>query len=186
MFSGCGDNTSTSIDKPPIDDGTIVANISVSISQTRAIINDTGLGTASFAWEDGDEIGVVVGERLYKFTLTGMVDENTGSFMAELPIGAVIEDGTPVSFPYVASDYDENLHFFNLTYPTILYSYKEGDFRHRWAGTLKKKSDNSFYAELAHQTAILRVTYEGVPTEATSVKLEADKNIAGDRKTNYG
>ena len=152
------------------------------IPATRAVIQDSGSGAASFSWEDGDEIGVVVSDKYYRFTLSGKVGEDTGTFTAELPAGSVIADGAQVAYPYIADDYDENTHTFSLTYPTEYTSTKEGDFRHRWAGTLVKDG-SSYQAVLSHQTAILRVTYENVPSEATAVRLTADQNLAGSSKT---
>ena len=149
---------------------------------TRATIHDSGSGAASFSWEDGDEIGVVVSDKYYRFTLSGKVGEDTGTFTAELPAGSVIADGAQVAYPYIAEDYDENTHTFSLTYPTEYTSTKEGDFRHRWAGTLVKDG-SGYQAALSHQTAILRVTYENVPSEATAVRLTADQNLAGSSKT---
>ena len=160
----------------------VSVNIRLASPATRAVIQDSGSGAASFSWEDGDEIGVVVSDKYYRFTLSGKVGEETGTFTAELPAGSVIADGAQVAYPYIADDYDENTLTFSLTYPTEYTSTKEGDFRHRWAGTLVKDG-SSYKAELSHQTAILRVTYENVPSEATAVRLTADQNLAGNSKT---
>lgn len=77
-----------------------------------------------------------------------------------------IEDGAQIAYPYIADDYNESTHTFSLTYPTEYISTKAGDFRHRWAGTLIKDGSNNFQANLAHQTAILRITYANVPADA--------------------
>lgn len=158
-------------------------NVQLAAPTTRAVINDSGSGSASFSWENGDEIGVVVSGKYYRFTLEGMTNETTGTFTAELPVGISVEDGAAVAFPYVAEDYNESAHTFSLTYPTEYTSTKDGDFRHRWAGTLVKDGSNNFQANLAHQTAILRITYANVPANATAIKITADKNLAGSSKT---
>lgn len=94
-----------------------------------------------------------------------------------------IEDGAQIAYPYIADDYNESTHTFSLTYPTEYTSTKAGDFRHRWAGTLIKDGSNNFQANLAHQTAILRITYANVPADATAIKITADKNLAGSSRT---
>lgn len=83
----------------------------------------------------------------------------------------------------MAEDYNESTHTFSLTYPTEYTSTKDGDFRHRWAGTLSQDGSGNFHANLSHQTAILRITYANVPAEATAVQLTADQNLAGSSKT---
>ena len=158
-------------------------NVQLAAPTTRAVINDSGSGSASFSWENGDEIGVVVSGKYYRFTLEGMTNETTGTFTAELPVGISVEDGAAVAFPYVAEDYNESTHTFSLTYPTEYTSTKDGDFRHRWAGTLSQDGSGNFHANLSHQTAILRITYANVPAEATAVQLTADQNLAGSSKT---
>lgn len=158
-------------------------NVQLAAPTTRAIINDSGSGSASFSWENGDEIGVVVSGKYYRFTLEGMTNETTGTFTAVLPVGISVEDGAAVAFPYVAEDYNESTHTFSLTYPTEYTSTKDGDFRHRWAGTLSQDGSGNFHANLSHQTAILRITYANVPAEATAVQLTADQNLAGSSKT---
>ena len=158
-------------------------NVQLAAPITRAVINDSGSGSASFSWENGDEIGVVVSGKYYRFTLEGMSNETTGTFTAELPVGISVEDGAAVAFPYVAEDYNESTHTFSLTYPTEYTSTKDGDFRHRWTGTLSQDGSGNFHANLSHQTAILRITYANVPAEATAVQLTADQNLAGSSKT---
>lgn len=162
---------------------TVSINVQLAEPATRAVINDSGSGAASFSWENGDQIGVVVEGKYYCFTLSGKTNETLGTFTADLPGGATIEDGAQIAYPYIAEDYNEGTHTFALTYPTEYTSSKDGDFRHRWAGTLVKDGSNNFQATLSHQTAILRVTYDHVPAEATAVQLTADQNIAGSSKT---
>lgn len=157
-------------------------NVRLAEPATKALINDSGSGAASFSWENGDEIGVVVGNKYYCFTLEGKTSKDTGTFTAELPGGSAIEDGAQIAYPYIADDYNESTHTFSLTYPTEYTSNKAGDFRHRWAGTLVKDGSNNFQANLAHQTAILRITYANVPSDATAIKITADKNLAGSSK----
>lgn len=171
-----------------VDDNAVVSEkntirIRVSLPKTRAVINDTGSGKASFSWENGDDIGVVVDGHLYQFVLSGLDDDNTGSFMAELPVGSTVKDGALIAYPYVSEDFNEGTGIFYLTFPTEYSTTKESDFRHRWAGKLRKGNHDVYYADLAHQTAILRVTYDGVPLSANSVQLTADINIAGNSKT---
>ena len=170
---------------PEFKDGMEKVSINVRLAEpaTKAIINDSGSGSASFSWENGDEIGVVVSGKYYRFTLEGMTNETTGTFTAELPVGISVEDGATVAFPYIADDYNESTHTFSLTYPTEYTSTKDGDFRHRWAGTLSQDGSGNFHANLSHQTAILRITYANVPAEATAVQLTADQNLAGSSKT---
>ncbi len=170
---------------PEPQSGTEKVSINVQLASfaTRAIIHDSGSGSASFSWENGDEIGVVVSGKYYRFTLSGMTNETTGIFTAELPADISVEDGAAVAFPYVAEDYNESTHTFSLTYPTEYTSTKDGDFRHRWAGTLSEDGSGNFHANLSHQTAILRITYTNVPAEATAVQLTADQNLAGSSKT---
>ena len=158
-------------------------NVRLAEPATKAIINDSGSGAASFSWENGDEIGVVVGDKYYRFTLEGKTSEDTGTFTAELPGGSTIENGAQIAYPYIADDYNEITNTFSLTYPTEYTSAKAGDFRHRWAGTLVKDGSNNFQANLAHQTAILRITYVNVPADATAIKITADKNLAESSKT---
>ena len=158
-------------------------NVQLAAPTTRAVIKDSGSGSASFSWENGDEIGVVVSGKYYRFTLEGMTNETTGTFTAELPVGISVEDGAAVAFPYVAEDYNESAHTFSLTYPTEYTSTKDGDFRHRWAGTLSEDGSGNFHANLSHQTAILRITYANVPAEATAIQLTADQKLAGSSKT---
>ncbi len=162
---------------------TVSINVRLAEPASKAIINDSGSGAATFSWEDGDQIGVVAGNKYYCFTLSGKTNETLGTFTAELPGGTTIEDGAQIAYPYIAEDYNESTHTFSLTYPTEYTSSKDGDFRHRWAGTLTKDGSNNFQASMEHQTAILRITYDHVPAEATAVQLTADQNLAGDSKT---
>lgn len=170
---------------PEFKDGMEKVSINVRLAEpaSKAVINDSGSGSASFSWENGDEIGVVASGKYYRFTLEGMTNETTGTFTAELPVGISVEDGAAIAFPYVAEDYNESAHTFSLTYPTEYTSTKDGDFRHRWAGTLSQDGNGNFHANLSHQTAILRITYANVPAEATAVQLTADQNLAGSSKT---
>lgn len=166
---------------------TVAETVSVSIRlaapATRTLINDSGTGSASFSWENGDDIGIVVNGSYYRFTLSGVTDGTTGTFTSELPAGAALEPGAPVAFPFVDDDYNKSTGVFSLAYPTFYKSAKAGDFRHRWAGVLSQEGDGRFRAELSHQSAILRITYANVPSGTTAVQLTADKNIAGNSKT---
>lgn len=60
-------------------------NVRLAEPATKALINDSGSGSASFSWENGDEIGVVVNNKYYRFTLEGKTGEDLGTFTAELP-----------------------------------------------------------------------------------------------------
>ena len=169
--------------EPQPDTKKVSFSIELEVPDTRVVISDSGSGPASFSWEEGDEIGVVVSGRYYRFTLSGFAGGTTGTFTAELPEGASIEDGAPVAFPYVAEDYNESTGTFSLAYPAVYRSSKAGDFRHRWAGVINREGDGRYIARFSHQAAILRITYENVPSGATAVQLTADRNIAGDSKT---
>ena len=175
-------NNQTVIDQPTSDTKQVSVNIRLASPATRAIIQDSGSGAASFSWEDGDEIGIVVNGKYYRFTLEGKTGEDIGTFTAELPGGSTIEDGAQIAFPYIAEDYNEGTHAFSLTYLTEYTSTKAGDFRHRWAGTLSQNGSN-FQANLAHQTAILRISYANVPANATAIRITADQNLAGSSKS---
>ena len=170
---------------PEFKDGMEKVSINVRLAEpaSKAVINDSGSGSASFSWENGDQIGVVVNNKYYCFTLEGKSGEDSGTFTAELPGGSTIDDGAQIAYPYIADDYNESAHTFSLTYPTEYTSTKDGDFRHRWAGTLSQDGSGNFHANLSHQTAILRITYANVPAEATAVQLTADQNLAGSSKT---
>lgn len=158
-------------------------NVRLSDAETRALINDSGSGAASFSWEDGDEIGVVAGGKLVRFKLSGKSGDGTGTFTASVPEGSSIEDGAPVAYPYVPEDYNESTHSFSLSFPSEYESSKDGDFRHRWAGTLVKENGGNYRAVLEHGAAILRVSYSGVPSEADAIRLSTDKEIAGSSKS---
>ena len=125
-------------------------NVRLAEPATKALINDSGSGAASFSWENGDQIGVVVGDKYYRFTLEGKTSEDTGTFTAELPGGSTIENRAQIAYPYIADDYNESTNTFSLTYPTEYTSAKAGDFRHRWAGILVKDGSGNFQANLAH------------------------------------
>ena len=169
--------------EPQPDTRKVSFSIDLDVPDTRVVISDSGSGPASFSWEEGDEIGVVVGGRYCRFTLSSMTGGTTGTFTAELPEGASIEDGATVAFPYVAEDYNESTGAFSLTYPTVYRSSRAGDFRHRWAGVINREGDGRYIARFSHQAAILRITYENVPSGATAVQLTADRQLAGGSKT---
>ena len=154
--------------------------IEVSLTDTKATINDSGSGAASFSWEAGDEIGVVAGGALRKFTLSSF-DGGTAKFTASLPSGVSVEDNADIAYPYNVDDYSGSV--FALSYPVSYTSSSANSFRHRWAGKLSKTGAGKFSALLNHQSGIVRVTYDDVPAGANAVSLTADKAIAGESKT---
>lgn len=152
--------------------------VTITLNKTKATIEDSGEGAASFAWEENDEIGVVVGDEFVKFVLT---DKENNKFTAELPAGTKLEDGAQIAYPYVEEDFQNGK--FALSFPT---EYEVADakaFRLRWAGTLAEQADGTFNAMLEHQTGIFRATYASVPEAATAVTLTADQPLAGESNT---
>ena len=66
--------------------GTETTTVTITLEKTKALINDSDEGgAASFAWEDNDEIGVVVGNAFVKFVLT---DKENNKFTGTLPPGS--------------------------------------------------------------------------------------------------
>ena len=172
----------TSIDEPvtaPDQQGKQTV-IEITLSETKATISDSGSGAASFSWETGDEIGVVAGGALRKFTLSSF-EGGTAKFIASLPLGVEIEDNADIAYPYNADDYTGGV--FELSFPVSYTSPSANSFKHRWAGKLSDDGNGKFVATLNHQTGIVRVTYDNVPAEANAVSLTADKAIAGESKT---
>jgi len=157
----------------PAVSGKSVRTISISIPETKATIADSGSGAATFAWEKGDRLGVAVGSRLVEFTLADP-DESPARFTAELEEGEVVEDGAYVAYPYVAEDCVDGA--FEVSFPSTYEIEKADDFRLRWAGTLSKQENGTFAATLEHTSAILRVTFSTIPTDAAAVVMTADDN----------
>lgn len=145
--------------------------IEISLVGTKAVINDSGTGAASFSWEAGDEIGVQTSKGLTKFTLAEFKDSKA-VFKSPDGFDGTVEDGAFVAYPYVEEDYNGSTYA--ISYPSV-YEVNKGDaFRLRWSGTLAKQTDNSFKTALEHTAAILRVTYATVPEFATAVTMKAD------------
>ena len=154
--------------------------IEVSLQDTKATISDSGSGTATFSWEIGDEVGVVAGDALRKFTLTS-IDGGAARFAASLPEGVEIEDNADIAYPYVPDDYSGGV--FALSFPATYTSTSSNSYKLRWAGKLVKAGERKYTTELNHQTGIVRVTYNGVPSDADAVTLTADKAIADNSNT---
>ena len=163
MFAGCQDNLSV-IEKT--NNQTIV----ITLAQTKATISDNGEGAASFAWEEGDEIGVAVGENLVKFVLESF-EENKAIFKAAADFSGDLEDGAYVAYPYVAEDCVNGQ--FALSFPSVYEVSKADAFRLRWSGTLAEQEDGTFATALEHQTAILRVSYSSMPSVTAAAKMVA-------------
>ena len=145
--------------------------IEISLVGTKAVINDSGSGAASFSWEAGDEIGVQTSKGLTKFTLAEFKDSKA-VFKSPDGFDGTVEDGAFVAYPYVEEDYNGSTYA--ISYPSV-YEVDKGDaFRLRWSGTLAKQTDNSFKTALEHTAAILRITYATVPEFATAVTMKAD------------
>lgn len=143
--------------------------IEISLTETRATITDDGSGPASFAWEQGDKIGVQVGDELVEFELTEF-EGSKAKFQADAT--GTLEDGAFVAYPYVPEDCDNGT--FAVSYPSVYKVDKADAFRLRWSGTLKKENDGSFSTALEHTTAIFRVTYSTVPKSAQAVTMKVD------------
>jgi hypothetical protein len=147
-----------------VDDTTTPTNVEISVSPltTRATISDSGLGAASFAWETGDEIGVVAGGQLVRFTLSKINGDGSAVFSATLPPSVTVENNADIAYPYVAEDYTGGV--FALSYPTEYTATASNSFRHRWAGKLTQDGEGKFHANLQHQTGILRARTGGTGT----------------------
>lgn len=164
----------------PAGDG-VPVSISVAPVQTRAIISDSGSLGASFAWNDGDDLGVVAAGELHRFAYKSILPDGSALFEGTLPKGTAIDDGAPVAYPYNHSDYDNGT--FKLAFPAEYQSASAADFRHRWAGIVSSGTDGSLHTALEHQGAILRISYSGVPSGVDAVRLTADKDICDSGRT---
>ena len=158
----------------PSSDGESIS-IAVAPAVTKAAISDGGSGGASFSWSAGDEIGVVAGGQLLRFSFKSRKSDGTASFEGTLPQGALLENGAPVAYPYNPADFAGGA--FKLVFPSEYESAGASDFSHRWSGTLSAQTDGSFRSVLEHSGAILRISYTGVPADVDAVRLTADKNI---------
>jgi hypothetical protein len=134
---------------------TKTTTLELTLTSTKATINDSGSGAASFAWETGDEIGVEVDDELVKFTLEEF-EGSKAKFKAELAEGKTLKEGAFVGYPYVPEDCVDGA--FAVSFPKSYDVPKPDAFRLRWSGTLKKEDDGSFSTAMAHTGAILRVT----------------------------
>lgn len=144
--------------------------IEISLVQTRATISDNGSGAASFAWEEGDKIGVQVDDKLVEFELTEF-DGSKAKFQAD--VTGELKDGAYVAYPYVPEDCIDGV--FKVSYPSVYEVDKADAFRLRWSGTLKEDTENGgFYTELENTAAIFRVTYATVPDFAQAVTMKVD------------
>ena len=144
--------------------------VEITLTGTKATIADNGTGAASFAWEQGDKIGIEVEGKLVEFELTEF-EGNTAKFKAD--VEGKLKDGAFVAYPYVPEDcVDGN---FEVSYPAVYEVDKADAFRLRWSGTLKEDTENGgFYTSLENTAAIFRVTYTTVPSFAKAVTMKAD------------
>ncbi len=170
----CGQKVNPAVDGEPV-------SITVAPAATKAAISDGGSGVASFAWSSGDDLGVVAGGKLYRFTFKNRESDGSALFEGSLPQGTTLENGAPVAYPFNTGDLSEGS--FKLSLPSEYESAGAADFRHRWAGTLSAQADGSFRSNLEHSGAIMRVSYTGVPAGTDAVRLTADKNICDSGKT---
>ena len=164
MLAGCQDQLS---ETGKANNQTIVITLA---QQTKATIDDSGSGSASFAWETGDKIGVQVGSELVEFTLQE-IDGEKAIFRSSSDLSGELTDGAFVAYPYVADDCKNGS--FALSYPSVYEVDKPEAFRLRWSGVLNKLEDDTFQADLQHQTAILRVSYTSVPSATKAAKMVA-------------
>lgn len=164
-LAGCQDNLS-------VIEQTNNQTIVITLAQTKALINDSGEGAATFSWEEGDNLGVEVDGELVEFTLTDY-DGSKATFKAPSGFSKALADEAFVAYPYVPEDCDNGV--FELSYPSVYEVDKADAFRLRWAGKLAKQEDGTFKAALEHTTAILRVSYTSVPDVAAAVRM-----VAGD------
>ena len=168
---------------------TKTTTLELTLTPTKATINDSGSGAASFAWEEGDELGVEVDGELVKFTLEEF-EGTTAKFKAELADGKTLEEGAFVGYPYVAEDCVEGQ--FAVSFPTSYEISKSDAFRLRWKGTLKKNDDGSFSTDLEHTGAIVRVTYSALPLDVVAANMFIDAadtpvtlNFSGDFQESF-
>ena len=144
--------------------------VQITLTGTKATIDDNGSGAASFAWEQGDKIGVEVDGELVEFELTEF-EGNTAKFKAD--VTGELKDGAYVAYPYVPEDCVDGE--FEVSYPSVYEVDKADAFRLRWSGTLKEDTENGgFYTALENTAAIFRVTYTTVPEFAKAVTMKAD------------
>ena len=123
--------------------------IDITLVQTRATISDEGEGAASFAWEEGDKIGVEVNGKLEEFVLTEFVGSKA-RFTAD--IEGELKEGAYVAYPYVPEDCVDGK--FEVSYPSVYEVDKADAFRLRWAGTLMEDTENGgFYTEIENTVA---------------------------------
>lgn len=144
-------------------------SIQITLLKTKATISDSGSGAASFAWEEGDHIGVQVGSELKDFELQEFDGDKAifrGSITGEL------EDGAFVAYPYIPEDCKDGQ--FAISYPSVYEVDKPEAFRLRWSGTLSKEEDGCYITSLENTAAIFRVTYASVPEFAQAVTMVAD------------
>lgn len=174
-LAGCQDNLSV-IEKT--NNQTIV----ITLAQTKALINDSGEGVASFTWEEGDNLGVEVDGSLVKFTLEEY-DASKATFKAPAGFTGTLEDGAFVAYPYVPEDCVNGT--FAISYPSVYEVDKADAFRLRWSGSLAKQADGTFKTALEHTSAILRVSYVSVPEVAAAVTMVADDNAPVTVKFGY-
>ena len=144
--------------------------VEITLTGTKATISDEGSGAASFAWEQGDKLGIEVDGQLVEFELTEF-EGATAKFKAD--VTGELKDGAFVAYPYVPEDCVDGV--FAVSYPAVYEVDKADAFRLRWSGTLREDTENGgFYTALENTAAIFRVTYTSVPEVAQAVTMVVD------------
>ena len=168
-LAGCSKEIAAPADFPAAKKA---VTLELSLIQAKATIVDNDEGTATFAWDKGDKIGVLVGGEICEFTLEELpTDGGPVKLKGDIPEGSSIEEGASVVYPYCEDDAVEN----DEIVPADLDNYtieKPNDFRARWKGVLEPDDVNGgFKTALLHTAAIFRVTYSAVPDAAKAVTL---------------
>lgn len=134
---------------------------------TKVTVNQAG----KTAWEEGDEIGVFIGGKVFKFILTDGAGEDKAVFSSDIDVRGKIMNGVAV-YPY-----DESLALsgkqLTVKNPSTI---KEGS--RCFAPMAGKLLADGTYA-FRNVAAILRLQYTNLPASAQYVKVTADKSIAG-------
>ncbi len=139
-----------------------VSIASVEDPETKAAISNTD---GAFTWTAGDDIAVVSGKNVYRFTA-----EDGGSDAVRFTYTGEIT-GTPTDIYY---PYDEDSSSKYLTAPPTSVSGLEGALSGtnlRLHGTIVGSS-----ATLSHTIALLKVTFTNVPTFANSISFDGNVN----------
>ena len=168
-LAGCAKEIAAPVDNPAATKSVI---LELSLIQTKATIVDNDEGEATFAWDKGDKIGVLVGGEICEFTLEELpTDGGPVKLKGDIPDGSSIEEGASVVYPFC----DDDTVVDGEIVPADLDNYtieKPNDFRARWKGELEVDDVNGgFKTALQHTAAIFRVTYSAVPDQTKAVTL---------------